>query len=164
MRCAYCHDTLEDTVGVCGGCQTGLHSECWSEAQRCPTLGCGRTPFRPLTWLGWLLSSVLIFLGAWVWIVVGGVKPPHVKGYVCFRDLPLDPPSWDPVPSWAEISMLSPGEGIFAPPRPDPVPSWRRGTPPLELEQPPFCPDSPATTPETTLGRIQRGPRRRLAA
>jgi len=141
MRCAYCHDSLEDTVGICSGCQTGLHPECWSEAARCPTLGCGRTPLRPLTWLGRVLASILLFLGAWLWVSLGvEAIPRYTITLGCFWSAPVYHPCQDPPPS------------------------WRRDESPLYWFVPIPSPSPPATPPETAPGRIQRGPRRRLAA
>ena len=47
-RCAYCHDGFHhETCLECPDCKTQIHSECWLELQRCPSLGCpSRTPPR----------------------------------------------------------------------------------------------------------------------
>jgi len=40
-RCAYCRDSFVEAPSLaCGGCGALLHSECWREAKRCPTIGC----------------------------------------------------------------------------------------------------------------------------
>ena len=40
-RCAYCHEAVEaGGLKGCERCCTSLHELCWSEAGRCPTLGC----------------------------------------------------------------------------------------------------------------------------
>lgn len=42
-RCAYCRDSFAESSSLaCEGCGALLHSDCWREAERCPTLGCER--------------------------------------------------------------------------------------------------------------------------
>ncbi|MBL4849986.1 MAG: hypothetical protein JKY65_31035 [Planctomycetes bacterium] len=58
MRCAYCHDEIAETAGICSGCDTRLHPECWDEAEACPTLGCQRKRLRFPANL-WLVLTLL---------------------------------------------------------------------------------------------------------
>ncbi len=58
VRCAFCHDALDEKRIECGSCGTLLHAEYASE--RCPTLGCRPVVERePTRWpwadnRGWL--------------------------------------------------------------------------------------------------------------
>ncbi len=40
LRCAFCHDGLEDAPARCPGCDTAVHADCVEELRRCPTAGC----------------------------------------------------------------------------------------------------------------------------
>jgi hypothetical protein len=40
LRCALCHDDLDQASFFCGGCGVRLHTDCRESLTRCPTLGC----------------------------------------------------------------------------------------------------------------------------
>ncbi len=48
LRCAFCHDDLEEEAAFCPGCQTVLHLDCRAQLTECPTLGCRSSMFTPL--------------------------------------------------------------------------------------------------------------------
>ena len=64
LRCALCHDDLEEPPTVCAVCGTALHGECRESLATCPTLGCCRRVLRShrvdLSW-----SAVRLFMRDW---------------------------------------------------------------------------------------------------
>jgi len=39
-NCAYCKDTLSESVYICSGCETYYHTDCLEELGKCAVLGC----------------------------------------------------------------------------------------------------------------------------
>lgn len=154
MRCAYCHDAIDELADICTGCQTGLHPECWDEAQRCPTLGCERTPTTRGSTLGKL---IIIVLGSLFLYFLDVSRPRTVgSGSCCF--------SWrwvDPSESDLALYRSSFAERLL-PPRS--VPSFARGRGRERYQVQPDLPQTQSTAPDSGQVRIRRGPRRRRRA
>lgn len=48
VACNYCGEALELAFSVvCRRCQTPMHRDCWEEAKRCATYGCGCQDYDP---------------------------------------------------------------------------------------------------------------------
>lgn len=68
LRCAACHDDLDEPRVVCGACGVALHPECSRGLERCPTLGCGvrrrPTVARPVAPAAQASSGLLLWFGS----------------------------------------------------------------------------------------------------